>query len=246
MPASAQVGHRPLGALFELHIEQGPILEAEGRRIGVVTGGQGARWYDCEVIGAEAHAGPTPMEARRDALRAAAELLGEIYQIAHRPGAGRPRHGRRVARLSRLAQHRAGPGRASRSTCAIPTAARWTRWTMRCARRSSGRAAAAAGLEFHLHADLVRAAGGVRPRLHRGGAPGGGGARPARARDRQRRRPRCGLHGARRADRDDLRAVQGRHQPQRGRVCLAARPATTAPTCCCTRCWRAPAPELAR
>src|SRR5918996_455008 len=59
---SQQVGHRPLGALFELHIEQGPILEAEGRRIGVVTGGQGTRWYDCEVIGAESHAGPTPME----------------------------------------------------------------------------------------------------------------------------------------------------------------------------------------
>jgi beta-ureidopropionase / N-carbamoyl-L-amino-acid hydrolase len=78
-----KVGHRPLGALFELHIEQGPILEAEDRRIGVVTGGQGTRWYDCEVIGAEAHAGPTPMEARRDALRVTAELLGAIYQIAH-------------------------------------------------------------------------------------------------------------------------------------------------------------------
>ncbi len=80
---SQEVGHRALGALFELHIEQGPILEAEGQRVGVVTGGQGARWYDCEVIGAESHAGPTPMEARRDALRATAALLGEIYQIAH-------------------------------------------------------------------------------------------------------------------------------------------------------------------
>ena len=79
---SQKVGHRPLGALFELHIEQGPILEAEGKQIGVVTGGQGTRWYDCQVIGAEAHAGPTPMEARRDALRGAAELLAEIYQIA--------------------------------------------------------------------------------------------------------------------------------------------------------------------
>jgi beta-ureidopropionase / N-carbamoyl-L-amino-acid hydrolase len=78
-----KVGHRPLGALFELHIEQGPILEAEGRRIGVVTGGQGTRWYDCEVIGAESHAGPTPMAARRDALRATATLLGDIYQVAH-------------------------------------------------------------------------------------------------------------------------------------------------------------------
>ena len=83
MPASRRSATGRSGALFELHIEQGPILEAEGQRIGVVTGGQGTRWYDCEVIGAEAHAGPTPMEARRDALRAAAELLGEIYQIAH-------------------------------------------------------------------------------------------------------------------------------------------------------------------
>ena len=78
------VGHRPLGALFELHIEQGPILEAEGRRVGIVTGAQGARWYDCEVVGAEAHAGPTPMEVRRDALRAAAAMLEDVYAIAHR------------------------------------------------------------------------------------------------------------------------------------------------------------------
>ena len=78
------VGQRPVGALFELHIEQGPILEAEGQRIGIVTGGQGARWYDCEVIGAETHAGPAPMESRRDALRATATLLEDSYGIAHR------------------------------------------------------------------------------------------------------------------------------------------------------------------
>jgi beta-ureidopropionase / N-carbamoyl-L-amino-acid hydrolase len=78
------VGQRPIGALFELHIEQGPILEAEGQRIGIVTGGQGARWYDGEVIGAESHAGSTPMENRRDALRAAAAMLDDIYEIAHR------------------------------------------------------------------------------------------------------------------------------------------------------------------
>ena len=78
------VGGRPAGALFELHIEQGPILEAEGKRIGIVTGGQGTRWYDALVLGAEAHAGPTPMERRRDPLRAAAAMLEEIYQVAHR------------------------------------------------------------------------------------------------------------------------------------------------------------------
>ena len=78
------VGQRPVGALFELHIEQGPILEAEGQRIGIGTGAQGARWYDCEVTGAESHAGSTPMESRRDALRAAAALLEDIDGIAHR------------------------------------------------------------------------------------------------------------------------------------------------------------------
>ena len=78
------VGQRPIGALFELHIEQGPILEAEGQRIGIVTGAQGARWYDCAVTGAETHAGAAPMEGRRDALRAAAALLEDIYAIAHR------------------------------------------------------------------------------------------------------------------------------------------------------------------
>jgi N-carbamoyl-L-amino-acid hydrolase len=77
------VGGRPVGALFELHIEQGPILEAEGERIGIVTGAQGARWYDCEVIGAETHAGSAPMEGRRDALRAAAAMLEDVYAIAH-------------------------------------------------------------------------------------------------------------------------------------------------------------------
>jgi N-carbamoyl-L-amino-acid hydrolase len=77
------VGQRPVAALFELHIEQGPILEAEGQRIGIVTGGQGTRWYDCEVVGAETHAGPTPMESRRDALRAAGAMLEDIYRIAH-------------------------------------------------------------------------------------------------------------------------------------------------------------------
>jgi N-carbamoyl-L-amino-acid hydrolase len=84
------VGQRPVGALFELHIEQGPILEAEGQRIGIVTGAQGARWYDCAVTGAETHAGAAPMESRRDALRGAAALLEEIYRIAHdRAPAGR-------------------------------------------------------------------------------------------------------------------------------------------------------------
>ena len=71
-------------AFFEAHIEQGPILEAKGLSIGVVTGVQGVRWYDIEVTGEETHAGPMPMEMRKDAMRGAAKLLPEIYQIAKR------------------------------------------------------------------------------------------------------------------------------------------------------------------
>ncbi len=84
------VGGREIGALFELHIEQGPILEREGRRVGIVTGAQGVRWYDCEAVGAETHAGPAPMEVRRDALMHAARLLESIYKVA----TDRPPHGR--------------------------------------------------------------------------------------------------------------------------------------------------------
>ena len=72
------------------------------------------------MIGAEAHAGPTPMEARRDALRAAAALLErDLPDRARHAPDGRATVGE-FQRLPRLAQHRAGPGRASRSTCAIP------------------------------------------------------------------------------------------------------------------------------
>src|SRR6266550_1628553 len=65
----APVGGRALDAYFEAHIEQGPILEREDKIVGVVTGALGLRWYDCIWTGQDAHAGPTPMEARRDAMR---------------------------------------------------------------------------------------------------------------------------------------------------------------------------------
>ncbi len=72
----------PVGAYFEAHIEQGPVLEANDRVIGVVLGALGQRWYDVEVQGMEAHAGPTPMALRRDALLAASELVAEVNAIA--------------------------------------------------------------------------------------------------------------------------------------------------------------------
>lgn len=83
------VGQRKLGAFLELHIEQGPLLEAEGKTVGVVDRGQGIIWYDGRVTGFESHAGTTPMPLRRDALSALSELTLAIEKIAlaHAPNA---------------------------------------------------------------------------------------------------------------------------------------------------------------
>jgi N-carbamoyl-L-amino-acid hydrolase len=78
----APVGQHAIGAYFEAHIEQGPILEVEGKQIGVVTNANGQRWYELHLQGAECHAGPTPMSWRRDALYAAAQMAAGIVGIA--------------------------------------------------------------------------------------------------------------------------------------------------------------------
>ncbi len=77
----AEVGGREVGAYFEAHIEQGPILENEKKTIGVVTGAQGQRWYEITVTGQEGHAGPTPMTQRKDALVGAARMISEVNRI---------------------------------------------------------------------------------------------------------------------------------------------------------------------
>jgi N-carbamoyl-L-amino-acid hydrolase len=71
-----------LGAYFEAHIEQGPVLEASKNTIGVVLGALGQRWFDVLITGQDSHAGPTPMETRRDALLAASRLTLEVNRIA--------------------------------------------------------------------------------------------------------------------------------------------------------------------
>ena len=73
-------GH-PVAAYFEAHIEQGPVLENENKVIGVVTGGLGQRWFDITLTGMEAHAGPTPMNLRRDALQGAAKIVTAVDAI---------------------------------------------------------------------------------------------------------------------------------------------------------------------
>ncbi|MBU0725069.1 MAG: Zn-dependent hydrolase [Alphaproteobacteria bacterium] len=72
---------KPVKAYFEAHIEQGPILEAEKKTVGIVTGAQGQRWYEITVVGQEAHAGPTPMARRRDALVGASRMIQEVNRI---------------------------------------------------------------------------------------------------------------------------------------------------------------------
>ncbi|MGH6932831.1 MAG: Zn-dependent hydrolase [Dongiaceae bacterium] len=76
-----QVGGRPVAAFFEAHIEQGPILEAESKTIGVVEGVQGIRWYEVTVTGQDAHAGPTPMERRKDAMVGVSEMVLAVNRI---------------------------------------------------------------------------------------------------------------------------------------------------------------------
>jgi len=76
------VGARKMHAMFELHIEQGPILEAEGKDVGVVTHGQGLRWIECTVTGKESHTGSTPMHMRKNAGRGLALVTELVHEIA--------------------------------------------------------------------------------------------------------------------------------------------------------------------
>lgn len=83
------VGARKMQAYFEYHIEQGPILEAEGKQIGVVTHGQGLWWLEFTLTGKEAHTGSTPMNMRVNAGLAMARILEMVQAVAmdHQPGA---------------------------------------------------------------------------------------------------------------------------------------------------------------
>lgn len=84
-----KVGERKMHAFFELHIEQGPILEAEGKDIGVVTHGQGLSWTQVTVTGKDSHTGSTPMPMRKNAGLGMARMLELVDEIAwsHKPDA---------------------------------------------------------------------------------------------------------------------------------------------------------------
>ncbi len=102
----AVLGH-PVGAYFEAHIEQGPILEDQAKTIGVVLGALGQKWFDLTLRGVEAHAGPTPMHLRKDALVGAAAVVEAVNRTAlgHQP---MPVGRWAACRLIRLAQRHSG------------------------------------------------------------------------------------------------------------------------------------------
>jgi len=78
-----RVGRRSFKAAFEAHIEQGPILENEGKTIGVVTAIQGVKLYDLIIEGEETHAGPSPMHLRKDPVRGMIRVLKKLYDLAY-------------------------------------------------------------------------------------------------------------------------------------------------------------------
>ena len=210
-----KAGGHSLGAMFELHIEQGPILEDEDKMIGVVTGVQGMRWYEVTVFGQDAHTGATPMYLRKNALLGAARVINAIDAIAH---AFAPRCGRdRRPDREQAQQPERDPGRGLLHHRFAPS-------RRRRARKDGGADARGAGgdprpveadLRRDVHLDIpgrsIRA--GIDP--VRPAGRGKGGIRHAR--HRVRRRPRRRLYRAGRADHHDLRALPKRHQPQRGR-----------------------------
>ena len=90
----AELWAYPVHCYFEAHIEQGPILEREGIQVGVVTGAGAQRWFSLRFTGQEAHAGPTPMDGRRDALAGAAEAVLAARAIGRSVDGGRATVGR--------------------------------------------------------------------------------------------------------------------------------------------------------
>ena len=76
-------GDHPCAAYFEAHIEQGPVLEHKDKIIGVVPAVMGLRWFDCTVQGFEAHAGPTPMDIRNDALQNSLNIMQKVVDLAN-------------------------------------------------------------------------------------------------------------------------------------------------------------------
>ncbi len=208
-------GNRKLSAFFELHIEQGPYLEAEGKAIGVVTGVQAMRWYEVTVIGQDTHAGTTPMARRHDALLGAARLVETVNAAARKSPTA-------VGTVGLLEVKPGAPNVVPGEVFFMidmrdPDPAVLDRMEGEIARAATT-IGGELGLADRAQEHLDAAAADLRSRLHRRRARRRARLELFHPRHDFRRRPRRGLCRARRAGRDDLRAVQGRHQPQRGGI----------------------------
>ena len=214
-------GDHPIGAYFETHIEQGPVLEDADKVIGVVPAVMGLSWYDCVVTGMEAHAGPTPMGLRKDALQVATVIMQEVVAIANRY----PPYGRGTVGMVSVFPNSRNviPGEVKFSIdlrnvndALLNTMHEEMLAFIDQTAQSSGLSIAIDRVSYYppcpFHPDCVDA---CARRDGRTGLFDDG--------RRLRGRSRCDLCGTAGAVGDDLRAVQGRYQPQRNRGC-AGRP----------------------
>ena len=209
------VGGRPVHAFFELHIEQGPILEDENFDVGVVTHGQGQRWYEIRLTGFESHAGSTPMPRRKDALLGAARIVELVNAI----GLGNAPLGvSTVGMLNPYPNSRnVIPGEVF-MTCEFRHPVDETLSGMDAALREGVEEIAGEDRpRLRPQAGLLLSAGRLRSRLRRRGAARRQAFRLYAPQHRLRRRARRLLHRARRADLDDLHPLRRRRQPQRDR-----------------------------
>ena len=208
-----KAGSRRFSAMFELHIEQGPILEDEQKMIGIVQGVQGMRWYEVTVTGQEAHTGATPMRLRKNALLGAARMIERVDAIAleHAPDA--------VGAVGMI-DNKPNSRNVVPGEVFFTIDFRHPDDKVLDAMEQKLRASLAEILnpaEAHLRgkAHLGFAGGEIRARADRVRAHRHAKGRLQIARHDFRRRPRRRLYRARRADHHDLCALRRRHFAQR-------------------------------
>ncbi len=207
------VGTQKFSGFVELHIEQGPILEAENKTIGVVDSGQGVLWYDGKITGFESHAGSTPMPLRRDALATLSEIVLAMETIAkkHGPKAVGTVGEAVIANPSRNVI----PGEiAFTLDCRSADAAIMDALDKDLRSRDCRDRGAAQG-RGPVRSDLAQAADAFRSKTGGRGGERHEDAWAFASPHHLRRRPRClqPQHGD--PCGDGVRALQGRHQPQR-------------------------------
>ena len=211
-----KAGARKFAAMFELHIEQGPILEDEARMIGIVQGVQGMRWYEVTVTGQEAHTGATPMRLRKNALLGAARMIERIDTIARE-------HAPYAVGTVGLIENRPNSRNVIPGEVFFTIDFRHPDDTVLDAMEtkpalSARRHLTADRTDLQRGANLGLPAGQIRPRADRLRPGRRGKGRLHVARHDLRRRPRRLLRRPRRAHHHDLRPLPRRHFAQRGGV----------------------------